>query len=93
MRERLSTNQKILFWSNWKGKAEFGYSKLPPANKDNEEPLKKEFLDFFAMEDVDRKTHLVSLQLETSNLRQGDTENTAEFVTRADVLSQELPRS
>ena len=45
------------------------------------------------MEDVDKKTRLVDLSLELSNLRQGETKNIAKFITRANVLAKELPDS
>lgn len=42
---------------------------------------------------MDRETQLVNLRLELSNLRRGETENTAEFIARADILSKELAGS
>ena len=57
--EYISETRRILFRSNLEGKAELWYSKLPPAIKENWEALKKEFLDSFGMEEVDRETRLV----------------------------------
>ena len=91
--EYISETWRILFRSNLEGKAELWYSKLPPAIKDNWEALKKEFLDSFEMEDVDKETRLVDLRLELSNLRQREIENIAEFIARTDVLAKEFSNS
>lgn len=45
------------------------------------------------MDEVDNEARIVELRLELANLKQGDTENVAEFVGRADVLAKELPDS
>lgn len=86
-------NPADLIWSNLEGKAELWYSKLLPIIKDSCKALKREFLDSFAVEDMDREARLVDLCLKLSNLKQGETENVAEFVAQADILSKKLAGS
>lgn len=45
------------------------------------------------MDEVDNEARMAELRLELANLKQGDTENIAEFVSRADVLAKEPPDS
>ena len=45
------------------------------------------------MDEVDDETRIFELRLELANLKQGDTENIADFITRADILARELPGS
>lgn len=45
------------------------------------------------MEEVDNEARIVELRLELANLKQGETENIADFIARADILARKLPGS
>lgn len=39
---------------------------------------------------MDNEAHIIELRLELANLKQEETKNIAEFMTKADVLAKEL---
>ena len=88
-----SETHRILFRGNLEDNAERWYSKLPNTTKGDWNTLKTAFITTFQMDEVDNEARIVELRLELANLKQGNTENIAEFVGRADVLAKELPDS
>lgn len=92
-RATFQKTHRILFCSNLGDSAERWYSKLPAATKGDLEALRAAFAAAFQVEEVDHGTCIVELRLELANLKQGEIENIAEFIARADTLAKELPGS
>ncbi len=89
----ISETHRRLFRSNLEDNAERWYSKLSTTTKGDWNALKSAFITTFQMDEVDNEARMVELRLELANLKQGDTENIAEFMGRADVLGRERPDS
>ena len=89
----MSETHRILFRSNLEDNAERWHSKLTTTTKGGWNALKSAFITTFQMDEIDNEARMVELRLELANLKQGDTENIAEFVGRADILAKELPDS
>lgn len=55
--------------------------------------MRTAFTTAFQMEEVDNEARIFELRLKLANLKQGETENIAKFIARADILAKELPGS
>ncbi|MCJ1345755.1 hypothetical protein MMC31_003964 [Peltigera leucophlebia] len=89
-----SQRRTVYFFAiNLEDNAEQWYRKLPAATKGDWEELRTAFTPAFQMDEVDDETRISELRLELANMKQGETENIADFITRADILARELPGS
>ncbi|MCJ1348929.1 hypothetical protein MMC31_007162 [Peltigera leucophlebia] len=78
----IENTTELLEELNWAYRREYKYDE--PNLEDNAEQWYNE---------VDDETRIFELRLELANLKQGETENIADFITRADIMARKLPGS